>query len=126
MRKGDISHAERSDIDAFAKSVYVQDEPKYGWETKTLASIREIPLGEDLLRDLMALPNGLLFPNTQGEPDEHIDSIFEEAGKRAGVQPPRNDKASQVHRWRDTFATQQVRARKLDLRDIAKPWATRI
>jgi integrase len=120
MRKGELSHAERSDIDQFSQCIRIKDKPKYGWETKTLAGIREIPLGDDLLHDLLALPLELLFPNTEGQPDDHIDRIFEAVGTRAGVQPPVDDKASWCHRWRDSFATQQVRARKLQLRDIAR------
>jgi integrase len=120
MRKGEIMHAERSDIDPVGKFIHVDDTPKYGYEVKTLASIRDIPIGDDLLLDLLALPDGLLFPNTEGQPDEHIDRRFEEVRKAAGVAPPRAGKKDPCHRWRDTFATDLVRSRKLELWDIAR------
>jgi integrase len=119
MRKGELMHAEHSDLDKFKKCIRIQDKPKYGWETKTLASVREIPLGDDLPRDLLSLSDGLLFPNTEHSPDEHIDRRFQAVGEAAGVKPPADDKASWCHRWRDTYATDLVRSRKLQLRDIA-------
>jgi integrase len=119
IRKGELMHAERSDIDVFGKFIHIDNKPKYVWETKTLASIRDIPLGDDLLCDLLKLPDGLLFPNTEGRPDEHIDRRFEAAATAAGVQPPRNGRKDPCHRWRDTYATDLVRSRKLQLRDSA-------
>jgi integrase len=120
MRKAELMHAERSDVDAYAKSIHVRDKPKYGWETKTLAGVREIPLGDDLLRDLLKKPVGLLFPNTEGRPDIRLDRRFEEVGVAAEVQPPTDDRACWCHRWRDTYATSLVRSRTLGLMDIAR------
>jgi integrase len=120
MRKGELMHAERSDINVHAKSISVRNKPQYNWETKTLAGVREIPLGDDLLSDLLKRPEGLLFPNTQGTPDKRLDRRFETVGKRAGVLPPADDRASWCHRWRDTYATSQVRSRNLGLLDIAR------
>ena len=120
MRKAELMHAERSDIDPYAKAFRVQDKVKYGWQTKTLAGVRDIPLGDDLFRDLLAMPEGLLFPNTEGRPDIRIDRRFEEVGKRAGVKPPSDDRACWCHRWRDSYATALVRSRTLSLRDIAR------
>jgi integrase len=120
MRKKELMHAERADIDPYAKAIRIRNKPCYGWETKTLAGVREIPLGDDLLRDLLAMPEGLLFPNAHGNPDIRLDRRFEEVGKAAGVKPPADDRASWCHRWRDTYATALVRSRTLSLRDIAR------
>ena len=120
MRKAELMHAERSDINPYAKSIHVKNKSKYGWETKTLAGVREIPLGEDLLRDLLAKPEGLLFPNKHGQPDIRIDRRFEEVGTAAGVQPPKDDRACWCHRWRDSYATSLVRSRTLSDLDIAR------
>ena len=38
MRKAELMHAERSDINPYAKSIHVKNKSKYGWETKTLAA----------------------------------------------------------------------------------------
>jgi hypothetical protein len=56
-----------------------------------------------------ACADGLLFPNTEGNPNIRIDRIFEEIGKAAGIVPPSNDRACWVHRWRDTAATRSNR-----------------
>jgi integrase len=120
MRKGELAHAERGDIDLHGKFIHVDNKPKWNWETKTTASIRDIPLGDDLIRDLLALPEGLLFPAKNGRPDEHIDRRFEEARERAGAKSIPGEKADPCHRWRDTFATALVRSKKLDLRDVAR------
>jgi integrase len=120
MRKAELMHAERSDINPYAKSIHVKNKPRFSWETKTLAGVREIPLGENLLRDLLAMPEGLLFPNKHGQPDIRIDRRFQEVGEAAGVQPPDDDRACWVHRWRDTYATSLVRSRTLSDLDIAR------
>lgn len=120
MRKGEIRHAERSDVDPKVPFIKVKDKPLYNWETKTLAGKRNIPLEEALWKELLACPEGLLFPNKHGHPDIRIDRRFEEVGKRAGVKPPSDDRACWCHRWRDTFATALVRSQTLGLLYIAK------
>lgn len=120
MRKKELAHAERSDIDPYAKSIHVKNKPHFNWETKTPAGVREIPLGDDLLADLLKMPDGLLFPNKHGQPDVRIDRRFQEVGEAAGVQPPVDDRASWCHRWRDTYATSLVRSRTLSDMDIAR------
>jgi hypothetical protein len=51
---------------------------------------------------------------TTGRPEGHYLRIIKEIAERVGVV------GAGCHRFRDTFATEQVRARVLDLRDIAK------
>ena len=71
------------------------------------------------MADLMALPNGLLFRNGKGgiehKLEERIKAVAKKAGVRASI--PRAD---WCHRWRDSFATEKVRQKVHDLRDIAK------
>jgi len=114
MRDQEVAHTELSDI----KDTYiqVQPKPKYGWSPKTAAGTRQIPLGDGLLADLRDhCSSGLLFPNpTTGRPQGHFLRIIQRIAARAAVQ------GAGCHRFRDTFATEQVRARVLDLRDIAK------
>ncbi len=114
MRDQEVAHTELSDI----KDTYiqVQPKPKYGWSPKTAAGTRKIPLGDGLLADLRDhCSSGLLFPNpTTGRPEGHFLRIIQRIAARAAVQ------GAGCHRFRDTFATEQVRARVLDLRDIAK------
>lgn len=118
MRKMELAHAERADIDPINKTIRVRPKSLYGWVPKTKRGVRTIPLGDSLVRDLLARPDGLLFPNTGGRPNIRIDRIFEEIGKAAGVQPPTNSRADWVHRWRDTTATRHIEAGILRDRDI--------
>ncbi len=114
MREQEVAHAEVSDI----KDNYIQVQAKqqWGWSPKTDAGSRKIPLGDGLLADLRAhCSEGLLFPNpTTGRPEGHYLRIIKKIAERAGVV------GAGCHRFRGTFATEQVRARVLDLRDIAK------
>lgn len=118
MRKMELAHAERGDVDAINKTIRISEKPKYGWVPKTKRGLRTIPLGDNLVSTLLARPDGLLFPNTEDYPSIHIDRIFEEIGKAAGVQPPVGSRADWVHRWRDTYATRQLEAGMLRDRDL--------
>jgi integrase len=118
MRKKEMAHAERLDIDPINKTIRVYPKPKYRWVPKTKRSVRSIPLGDNLIRDLLARPEGLLFPNTEGNPNIHLDRIFEAIGKSAGVQPPIDSNADWVHRWRDTTATRHLEAGIIRDRDL--------
>jgi integrase/recombinase XerD len=114
MREQEVAHAELSDIkDSY---IQVQAKPQWGWSPKTDAGTRKIPLGDRLLADLKDhCPTGLLFPNTHTLwPQGHYLRIIQKIAERARVV------GAGCHRFRDTFATEQVRARVLDLRDIAK------
>jgi len=120
MRKSEIAHAEKSDLNPESCTISVRSKPHWNWETKTMASVREIPISPALLGDLQARPgNGLLFPNTATEkPERHLERTIEAIATKAGVVAPL--KADWCHRWRDTFATMQVRAKIHDHRDIAR------
>jgi integrase len=114
MREQEVAHAERSDIGM--TYIQVEEKPEYNWKPKTKAGTRKIPLSASLRDDLLASSSdGLLFPNeTTGRPEGHFLRIIQDIAERAGV------KGAGCHRFRDTYATEQVRARVLDLRDIAR------
>jgi integrase len=108
MRKKELAHAERSDIDKLNKTIRVAEKPKYGWVPKNKRAVRIIPIGDALSKDLLARPEGLLFPNTHNCPDVHIDRVFEDIARKVGVKGPANDRNCWVHRWRDTYADESV------------------
>ncbi len=114
MREQEVAHAEISDIEG--SFICVKPKPLWGWKPKTKAGVRSIPLGDGLLADLREhCSKGLLFPNPNTRrPEGHFLRIIKDIAKRAGVE------GAGCHRFRDTFATDQVRARIHDLRDIAK------
>ena len=115
MREQEVAHAEYSDINYEKKYIQVQEKPRYNRSPKTDAGTRKIPLGDSLLADLSIRGReGLIFPNRSGNVEGHFLRIIQDIAKVAGVQ------GAGCHRWRDTFATDQVRAKVLDLRDFAK------
>jgi integrase len=119
MRKGEVAHAEKSDLNPLMNTIRVQPKPKFGWVPKTVKGERDIKISRGLMADLMALPDGLLFPNEEsGKPERHYERIIKEIALEAGVVAA--PKADWCHRWRDTFATEQVRMKIHDLRDIAR------
>jgi integrase len=131
MRESEMAHAEREDINWVENYIQVQRrKPKFGWQAKNAADERKIPLGDALLADLSARPPGLLFPNKNtGRPEGHILRIIERLAGLAGVtpttkKPDRKDEARDnwVHRFRDTYGTDQVSTAKdiQDLRAVAK------
>jgi integrase len=112
MRKMEVAHAEVEDIEK--NYIRVQPKPKWGWSPKTRAGVRSIPLGTKIIKALKAhRTTGLLFPDEDGQPHDCL-RIVQSIARRAGV------KNTYVHRFRDSYASEQVEARKLDLRDIAR------
>lgn len=116
MRKMELAHAMRSDIDPINKTIFVQEKKQYDWVPKTKRGVRRIPLGDNLVRDLLAMPDGLFWPNASGYPDIRIDRKFEEVGRAADVVS--GGGLGWVHRWRDTTATRQLEAGLLRERDL--------
>jgi integrase len=113
MREQEICHAEIEDV----KDDYIEvkAKPRFGWQPKTAAGTREIPIGDALVADLKNhCSKGLLFPNGQGHVEGHLLQIIKSIARRAGVANACN------HRFRDTFCSEQVEEGKLSLREIAK------
>jgi integrase len=109
-RKKEVAYLEHSDLDPTTRSIKIQNKPKWGWLTKTISSEdRELKLNT-LFDDLWALPDGVLFPTKRGRPNIHIDRIMKSLGERAGVKPPVGERACWCHRWRDSYASDQIRA----------------
>ena len=129
IRIDELAHLERRDLTEKGSTITIRSKPKWNWEPKTVTSARVIPIGDGLMADLLAYftQEGLLFPCETGTPyAQAIYRKLEEIGKNAGVQPPPDQpKADWCHRWRDTYATEQVRdiqrgKSQLGLRDIAR------
>jgi integrase len=120
MRKSEVAHAEKSDLKPQLGVISVNSKPHWNWETKTPSSVRNIPISASLMNDLLALPGkGLLFPNKDTKrPECHLERIVEAVAVAGGVVAP--EKADWCHRWRDTYATDRVREKIHDLRDIAR------
>jgi integrase len=131
MREGEVSVAEREDLDAAKKCVYVRRaKPQYGWKRKNKAATRTIYLGGDLLKALLERGPGLLFPKNGHRNTKILRDIIEPLARKANVTPttekkdthPEAVKNDWLHRFRDTWLTKRVaRAKDVNaLRAICK------
>ena len=125
MREQELSHLMRADIDERRKMVKVQ--PQFcdhcpncksrgnKWFPKTEEGIRDIPIGQGLLKELLARPAGLLFPSSTGKVEGHFLRDVQEVAKKAGVP------YAKLHRFRDSFITNKLRD-GVDIRTVQR-WA---
>jgi integrase len=130
-REQEVSHAELSDILEIEDSdvelaeteegkvsfvIQIQKKTKWDWTPKTDKGTRQIPLGDDLVADLKKhCSGGLLFPHpTTGKPQGHFLRVIKTIAEKAGVA------GATLHRFRDTYATEQVHSGNLSLREIAR------
>jgi integrase len=112
-REQEVAHVEFADLNPNTRVVRIQTKPHYNWEPKTDAGTRNIPVSPALMAKLRATEAGnrLLFPSVSGGIEKHFLRTFKELGKRAGVSNMK------CHRFRDTYATEQVRRAK-DMREL--------
>jgi len=115
LRKKEFCHLEKSDLNPIRGTIKIQPKKKFNWIPKTPDSEREIKISKALMRELTALHGGLLFPAKSGGIEKHLDRILAKIMKAAGVV----GHPKPVHDWRDTFATEKIRQKVHDLRDIA-------
>ena len=125
LREQELAHLTKADLDSRRKLVLIQpktcafckDCSSRGsqWRPKTLEGIRDIPIGEGLLKELLALPDGLLFPSSTGRIEGHLLRDIQAVAKKAGVL------YAKLHRFRDTFITNKIRD-GVDIRTV-QGWA---
>jgi integrase len=109
FRKGEIAHAEVSDINFTEKTIQTRSKPKWKFTTKDHEQ-RIIAVSDSLLELLKRycpkLDGPLLFPNGKEKPDDHLTRILKRIAKRAGVKVP----VKPCHAFRAYYATRLVRA----------------
>jgi integrase len=107
-REQEVAHIEFADLNPKTRIVRIQKKPHLKWEPKTEAGTRNIPLSPALMSRLQCsfVGNRLLFPAPNGGVEKHFLRMFKALGKRAGT------KNMKCHRFRDTYATEQVRRAK--------------
>ena len=124
-RDMEVAHLSSDDVNSRTKEILIRRKPCFHckdcvsqnsvWKPKTEAGTRNIPVGDSLLAELLALPKGLLFPNRCGKVDQHMLRRIQRAVKKSGV--PR----VKLHRFRDTFITNKLRD-SVDVRTVQR-WA---
>ncbi len=124
-RDQEISHLTKADLDSRRKVVRVQPKPctdcpecrQRGnlWYPKTEESVRDIPVSERLLAELLAQPGERPFAADNGRVDGHLLRQVKKVAKKAGVSN------AKLHRFRDTFITNKIRDGE-DVRTVQK-WA---
>ena len=112
-RLQEITHLYREDINVHTKTILIHEKPCKDcadcraqgnlWRPKTTAGTREIPISDGLMAELLALGEGLLFPDKHGHVEQHMLREIQKAVKDAGVQKVK------MHRFRDTFAVNKLR-----------------
>jgi integrase len=85
------------------------------WKPKSKAGTRTIPLPDSLIADLKAArqKKGLVFPTPKGKVDYHKLRMIQAVAEKAGVE------GAGLHKCRDTFATEALRA-GVDLLTVAR------
>lgn len=120
-----VNDIQFTDINVRTKEIMIRQKPCFhckdcisrgnAWKPKTKAGTRSIPISDSLLKELLALPKGLLFPNENGKVDGHLLRKLQIAVKDSGVPKVK------LHRFRDTFITNKLRD-KIDVRTVQR-WA---
>ena len=126
FRNGEGTHVEWGDIDLKNREIKTYSKrSQYGWEVKD-SEQRIIGISDRLAERLRARHlrhpgSGLVFPNTNGNPDKHLLRIIKRVALRVGLNC---GKCSGIHeRTRVSCSTHPV-CRKWILHTMRKTWAT--
>ncbi len=124
-RDKEIAHLYDADINPQTKEIMIRAKPctdckkcrsRGGWwKPKTKAGTRNIPVSDSMSDELLALGEGLLFPNEDGKVDGHLLRKLQKAVKGSGLPKVK------LHRFRDTYITNKLRD-GIDIVTVAK-WA---
>lgn len=117
FRTGELAHLTYGDID-FQNSIWaVRPKVNVGngqteWKPKTTESQREVAIHPDITKRILsrkkaraASDTDLVFPNTEGNPDQHLIRIVKRVAKRAKVTGRVDD-----HKFRSTAITLWLQA----------------
>ena len=126
FRNGEVAHVEWLDFDYVNREIKIYSkEEQFGWQVKD-SEERIIGISDRLAdklhaRHLRNPGNGLIFPNTKGNPDKHLLRVIKKLALRSGLNCGR---CLGVHeRKRVTCSTHPV-CSKWILHTLRKTWAT--
>jgi integrase len=112
-RLQEITHLRRENVNRRTMTISIEQKPCFDcancisrdntWHPKTTESTREIPVSDELIGELLALPHkSLLFPGKHGEVDGHLLRQIQAAIEESAVAKVK------MHRFRDTFCTNKL------------------
>jgi integrase len=113
-RDGEIVYLHWADVDFRREQIKISDKPKYGWRPKDRES-RTIPVEDGvLLKRLTArrqrqMPGcDLVFPNTNGEPDQHLIRRLHKVAEKVRATGFEFEGDVTLHRFRRTYASMMI------------------
>jgi integrase/recombinase XerD len=112
LRDQEFCHLTRDRLSRSSAMVRVKSQPQWKWKPKK-GTERSVPIPPELIDEVLAtMPqttNGLIFPDADGNPDQHLLEELQEIAKRAGCTG-----RFYLHKFRSTYATSAIR-RGVDL-----------
>jgi integrase len=113
-RDGEIVYLHWSDVDFKRQQIKISDKPKYGWRPKDRES-RTIPVEDGILlkrlaarKERQTLGCDLVFPNTKGEPDQHLIRRLHKVAEKAMAAGFEFEGDITLHRFRRTYASMMI------------------
>ena len=108
FRDEEAAHAKYSDLDFRKGTINVHDKPEYNWTVKDHEQrSQDIILPEKFVKRMErrrvrygAKMSDLIFPNSKGEPNDHLIRVSQRVAERAGLE----ERVTQ-HKFRRTFGT---------------------
>jgi integrase len=113
-RDEEVVYLHWTDINFKRQEVKISEKPRYGWKVKDRES-RIIPVNDGVLMERLSLrkqrqspKSHLVFPNTLGEPDQHLIRRLRKVAKRAGEKGFAFEGEVNLHRFRRTYASMMI------------------
>src|SRR6267154_1450973 len=112
-RDEEIVYLHWSDVHYKEQEIEISEKPKYGWRTKDREA-RTIPLEDGVLlkrlkaREQRQSGSGLVFPNTNGEPDQHLIRRLHKVAEKARASGFKFKQDITLHRFRRTYASMMI------------------
>jgi integrase len=113
-RDEEIAYLHWTDINFKRQEVKISEKPRYAWRVKDRES-RVIPVNDGVLTERLASrqkrqspESHLVFPNTLGEPDQHLIRRLHKVVKRAEAKGFAFEGEVTLHRFRRTYASMMI------------------
>jgi len=113
-RDEEVVYLHWADVDFKRQQIVISEKPKYGWRPKDRES-RTIPLEDGVLLKRLAARkqrqapiSDLVFPNTNGDPDQHLIRKLHKIIAKAEAAGSEFEGDITLHRFRRTYASMMI------------------